>query len=283
MEHGDVDGVFEAEVEEDADDEERVAEFFDPDGGAQQEFDGESQPRADAQDCGTQQELRDGEALEFVEMKNEVEGGAFGPRAAFHFPPKTDEVEEGQLELNHALGPGQARAELCGRFVAATDAQQAIDGKRGAGRRKDQEEAGDAEERVAAVENEKIALVDGSEAEVDDDTADAGAETQGERNGGEDENHEERVDGEIGRRNYRKQIQAHAGFDRMHGGGADPGMRAVPGEPVAAEQERGGEDQQAVDDAEDGDVQRRLGLEEKFVPRGGEGFEAHCKSSGCTS
>ena len=34
LEHGDVDGVFEAEVEEDADDEERVAEFFDPDGGA---------------------------------------------------------------------------------------------------------------------------------------------------------------------------------------------------------------------------------------------------------
>ena len=168
-------------------------------------------------------------------------------------------------------------------FVAAPDAQQAIDGERGAGRREDQEEAGDAEESVAAVEDEKIALVDRGEAEVDDDTAGAGAETQGERNGGEDKHDEERVDGEIGRRDYREQIQAHAGFDDMHGGGADPGMRAVPGQPVAAKQQDGGEDQQAVDDAEDGDVQRRLGLEEKFVPRGGEGFEAHCKSPGCTS
>ncbi len=35
LEQGDVDGVFEAEMEEDAGEQQRVAELFDPDGGAQ--------------------------------------------------------------------------------------------------------------------------------------------------------------------------------------------------------------------------------------------------------
>src|ERR1700722_11565666 len=134
-------------------------------------------------------------------MKNEVEGGAFGPRAAFHFPPKTDEVEEGELELDHALGPGQARAGLRG-FLAAAEAEPAIDGERGAGGRENQEEAGDAEKGVAAVKNEKIALVDRGEAEVDDDAAGASAKAHSERSGGQNENDEERVDGEIRLRNY---------------------------------------------------------------------------------
>src|ERR1700722_6632646 len=112
-------------------------------------------------------------------MKNVVERGAVDPRAAPGFPPKTDQVHEREFELDHALGPGRAEAKLRGIFDAAADAHQAIDGKRGSGRRENQKETCDAQEGVASVENEKIALVDRGEAEVDHDAAGASTESGG--------------------------------------------------------------------------------------------------------
>src|ERR1700730_15115565 len=143
-------------------------------------------------------------------MIDVVHCGSLQPGGSLHFCAESREIDQRQFKLNHALGPWAARLDA-GDFLPTPDTNETVYSEtiyresRSSGC-EDQEESGDSQERVSAMENVNVSLVDGGEAKKNQQAVEASQAADGQEDGRSREYPEERRGRSIGLRNDCEQV-----------------------------------------------------------------------------